>query len=306
MPSALAVFSSLRRRSSCDSGSVRRMPISPYIIRCAAAIPVSSEICAFQPSTGSGARNSRRPLAVGGDDLLVRDRQVDAAALELTLLAQLADLAEQLERLRRGTGVEVLLYTGVVQLGARLHQRALAGRHPCPRPRRRPDRPEQRGADLVGQQRRGTLGQLRRVQRGALVRCVQGLAPLARLEVDRVAGLDERGDVGDRVVHGVAVAVALDVQRLVEIHRVRRIDRDELDLGPVQLRQPRVRLPPPSAASTTSAGNSAGTSSSRRIACSDARNTSGTSSAKCTLCNGTRPLRPSVNAPRRSVAYGSD
>ncbi len=235
------MFSSLRRRSSWDSGSVRRMPISPYIIRCAAPIPVSSEICAFQPSTGSGARNSRRPLAVAGDNFLVRDRQVDAAAFEFALLAQLADLAQQLQRLRRRTGIEILLYAGVVELRARLHQRALAGDVRAFARSVDLDRPEQRRPHLVGQQRRGALGKLRRVQRRALVRRVERLAALARLDVDRVAGLHERRDVGDRVVHGVAVAVALDVQRLVEIHRVRRIDRDELDLGPVQLGQPRVR-----------------------------------------------------------------
>ena len=50
---------------------------------------------------------------------------------------------------------------------------------------------------------------------------------LLRLQVDRVARRDERRDVGDRVVDDVAVAVALDVQRLVEVHRRRRVDRDE-------------------------------------------------------------------------------
>ena len=79
------------------------------------------------------------------------------------------------------------------------------------------DRPQQRRAHLVGQQRRGVLAEHRRVQRHLGVGAVQRLAAAVRLEVDRVAGGDERGDVGDRVVHDVPAAVALEVQRLVEV-----------------------------------------------------------------------------------------
>jgi hypothetical protein len=182
----------------------------------------------------------QRPLAARGDDLLVGNRQIHTAAFELALLAELADLAEQLQRLRRRTGVEVLLHPGVVELRARLHQRAFADHFGAFAGGVDGDRPQQRGPYGVRQQRRGALGQLRRVQRRALVRRVQRLAAPARLEVDRVTGLHERRDVRDRVVHGVAVAGAFDVQGLVEVHRVRRVDRDELDVGPVQLRQPRV------------------------------------------------------------------
>jgi hypothetical protein len=78
------------------------------------------------------------------------------------------------------------------------------------------------------------------VQRGALVRGVERLATAASLDVDRVAGLDEGGDVGDRVVHRVSIAVALDVQGLVQVHRIRRVDGDELDVGAVELGQARV------------------------------------------------------------------
>ena len=45
-------------------------------------MPVSSEICAFHPSTGSGARYWSDQPRVAAIDLLLRERQVDAAALE--------------------------------------------------------------------------------------------------------------------------------------------------------------------------------------------------------------------------------
>ena len=48
-----------RNRSSrvgSAAGTVRRIPTSPESISSAAAMPVMSEIWAFQPSTGNGAR----------------------------------------------------------------------------------------------------------------------------------------------------------------------------------------------------------------------------------------------------------
>ena len=61
------------------------------------------------------------------------------------------------------------------------------------------------------------------------------------LEVDRIPGRHERGDVGDRVVDGESLARSLDENGLIEIQRIRRVDRDELQRGEVQLREPRVR-----------------------------------------------------------------
>jgi hypothetical protein len=88
---------------------------------------------------------------IGGDDLLVRDRQVDAAAVEFTLLAQLADLTQQLQRLRRVAGVEILLHTRVVQLGPGLHQRAFTDDARTFAGRVDGDRPQQGRTDLVSQ-----------------------------------------------------------------------------------------------------------------------------------------------------------
>jgi hypothetical protein len=65
-----------------------------------------------------------------------------------------------------------------------------------------------------------------------------------RSQVDRVTRLDERRDVRDRVVHDVPGAVALDVERLVEVHRGRGVDGDEGDVRPVEVGQPRVRRRP--------------------------------------------------------------
>ena len=60
IPSALAVRRSRFTASSGAGGSVRRMPTLPSIMIEAAAKPVSSEIWAFQDSTGSISRYSRR------------------------------------------------------------------------------------------------------------------------------------------------------------------------------------------------------------------------------------------------------
>ena len=78
------------------------------------------------------------------------------------------------------------------------------------------------------------------MQRDLRVRAVYRLAAAVGLQVDRVARRHEGGDVRDGVVHDVAVAVPLDVQRLVEVHRGLGVDGDEGDVGPVQVREPRL------------------------------------------------------------------
>jgi hypothetical protein len=60
-----------------------------------------------------------------------------------------------------------------------------------------------------------------------------------RLDVHGAARLDERGDVGDRVTDAVAVTTALDVERLVEVHRPERVQRAEWDRRLVRVGEPR-------------------------------------------------------------------
>ena len=60
IPSALAVRRNARTSCSGAGGSVRSTPTFPSIISFAAANPVSSDSWAFQFSTGSIARYSRR------------------------------------------------------------------------------------------------------------------------------------------------------------------------------------------------------------------------------------------------------
>ena len=71
------------------------------------------------------------------------------------------------------------------------------------------------------------------MQRDLAVGAVQRLPAPVGLLVDRVARLEERHHVGDRVVHDVAVAVGLQVHRLVEVHRAGRVDGHELQVGQV-------------------------------------------------------------------------
>lgn len=100
--------------------------------------------------------------------------------------------------------------------------------------------PEQGRAGLAGQQAGGVLAEPGRVQRDAVVGEVEGLDAAAGLGVDRAAGADEGGDVGDRVVHPVAAAgPAGQVHGLVEVAGAGRVDGEEREVGRVVLRQPR-------------------------------------------------------------------
>ena len=70
-----------------------------------------------------------------------------------------------------------------------------------------------------------------------MVRRINGFGTAVRLEVDRVAGSDERRDVNDRVVHLKAAFAARDRVRLVEVTRPRWVERGERDRGQVEVGQ---------------------------------------------------------------------
>jgi hypothetical protein len=69
------------------------------------------------------AQDQGRPAGAVDDDLLLRRGQVDRPALARPGLPQPADLAQQLQRLRRRAGVERALHALVVELRARAHER---------------------------------------------------------------------------------------------------------------------------------------------------------------------------------------
>jgi hypothetical protein len=98
-------------------------------------------------------------------------------------------------------------------------------------------RPDERRTQLAGKQAGCALGELRRVQARVAVGRVERHTASVRLLVERAAGRHEGRDVGDCVPHSIAGAVTFDVQRLVEVLRLRRVDRDELDRGLVHVRQ---------------------------------------------------------------------
>ena len=202
-------------------------------------MPVSSEIWAFHCSDGDlGPELQVPPVALDGD-LLLGQRQGHPAAGRLAGQPQLAHLLEQHQRLVRAAVVDRPLHAGVVELGGGPHPGPLDGDVGALAGRVDLDGPEQGRAHLVGQQGSGALGDQRRVQRHPRVGAVQRHPALVRLEVDRVARRDERREVGDRVGHDVAVAVARDVHGLVEVPRRRRVDRHEGQVGPVEVRHPR-------------------------------------------------------------------
>ena len=177
----------------------------------------------------------RRGRPVG--DFLLRGRQLDRAPGPRPLLPQLPHPFEQLQP---ATRVDVGLHPGVVEpLPAAHHGPAylggleLAGGIEL-------EGPDQRRANLVGQQAGRPLGQHRRVQRGANVWCIEGLAAPVRLQVDHPAGRHERRNVGDGVLHAVAGPPLGQAHGLVEIGAARRVDRQELDPRQVVRREPRL------------------------------------------------------------------
>ncbi len=99
-------------------------------------------------------------------------------------------------------------------------------------------RPDERRPRLVGEQAGGAFGEHGRVEARVAVRRVERLAALMGLRVHRPARRDERSDVGDRVVDAVPGAAALDVERLVEVHRLGRVDGDERDRRLVRVGEP--------------------------------------------------------------------
>ena len=134
--------------------------------------------------------------------------------------------------------VERALDAGVVELLAAADERAAdVDLDALARPR---PRPSSRGAPVASRPAGGCRRprRARRVEARVPVGRVERLAARVRLDVHRAAGGDERGDVGDRVEDAVAAVAALEVERLVEIHRLGRVDRDERDVRLFGVRQP--------------------------------------------------------------------
>ena len=184
-------------------------------------------------------------------DLLLGHRQARSAPAALELDPLQPDLLEQQEPLVGRAVVDGLLHPLVVQPVGAAHHRpvdhdlgALAvglERHV----------PDERRAGLAGEQAGRVLTQHRWVERRALVGGVDGLPAAAGLGVDGSPGPDEGRHVGDGVADAVAVTGALDVQRLVEVHRPGRVDGEERQrrsrrarAGREPRRQPSPRTPP--------------------------------------------------------------
>ena len=189
------------------------------------------------------------PAAVLVDDLLLGQRQRHPAARRLAGQPQLADLAQEREHLVGGAGVELGLDARRIDSLARDLTRARSTVTSVPSPVASTLILHTRaGRTWSGSSEPASSEIDRRVQRDLGVGAVEGLAAAVGLHVDRVAGRDERREVGDGVVHDEAVAGALEMHRLVEVHRRRRVDGHERQVGQVEVRQSRVggglRRPP--------------------------------------------------------------
>ena len=78
------------------------------------------------------------------------------------------------------------------------------------------------------------------VEGNRAVGSVKGLPAAVGFPVQRPARFDERSDGGDGVSKEVTVAFAFDEERLVEVERAGRIDRDEGDVAPVDEAGPEI------------------------------------------------------------------
>ncbi len=192
------------------------------------------------PAVGGGGRAVAEDVAARGLlDLLLGHGEADPAALALLLLAQPADGGEQDELLVGAAGVHGALDGRVVEPAVRADHGAPQVGEDDGAVLVQVELPEQRGAGFAGQQAGRVLGEPGGVQRHRPVGEVEGLHPAAGLLVDGPAGADERGDVGDGVVHPVAAAGAVgEVHRLVEVAGAGRVDGEQRQFGGVVVGQP--------------------------------------------------------------------
>ncbi len=140
-----------RPRDGSGCGSVRSSPTPAASMIWAAAIPVSSEISAFQASTSSRLPDLHGPAAVRrAHHLLLGQLQLDRPAAHGQLPAQPAQLGQRRDGRVQPARLVVGLHARVVEPGPGAHQRAahvdrdrLAGLRPgrwstAPRPAGRP------------------------------------------------------------------------------------------------------------------------------------------------------------------------
>jgi hypothetical protein len=73
---------------------------------------------------------------------------------------------------------------------------------------------------------------------GAGMRHVHGDTPLPRFMVDGIARPHEPADIGNGVMQHNVVARHFDGERLVKVSAARRVEREEVHVGPIDVRRP--------------------------------------------------------------------
>ncbi len=176
-----------------------------------------------------------RVRAIGvAHDLLAGRGDAHPSALAFPIEQSLAELPEQRDRRRRVAAVERGLHLHVRLRGSAAHGGAFTARHDRARVLVELEGPEERGSIDVGQQARRALTERVGIERRATVGEVQGLAARERLPVEGTAGCDERGHVGDRVVHPEPGPLPLGMEGLVEVAAPGRVDGHELEVSRVE------------------------------------------------------------------------
>jgi hypothetical protein len=175
----------------------------------------------------------QRPARALLHDLLLRRRQGDAVPVAFAFFPEPSDLLQEHQDVVGGSVVECPLDGAEVELGPAPHDRATHVDRDAFSGGVEVHRPQQGGTVLSGQEAGRALTQDFGMQRCPAIRSVERQAAPMGLLVERPERIDERCHVGDRVVDPIARTAALDVNRLVEITRLRRVDRHQRQVGPV-------------------------------------------------------------------------
>ena len=159
--------------------------------------------------------------------------QVDGGAAQARRLAQGADLGQKRDGRMQTACHEIGVDALVIEAGAGLDKGALDVEGGYLAGGVELEGPEDGGAGCIGKQAGGVLRQGCGMQACGLIRQVDGLAALEALDFQRRARRDERHNISDGVVDGVAGGGGLDVDGLVQVHGAGRVDGHQRDVARV-------------------------------------------------------------------------
>ena len=233
-PSPAAATRSRSTAAGVGVGMVRSRPSPPSSMMLAADMPVEQRDLGVPLLGRDRGTQHQAPVGAVGLELLLRDRQVDGAAVEAAFEQEPTELRQQRDRVGQRARVGVGLHGRVVELGAAAHQRPLNAHarswHRRRRGRWSRGRPGRSGRAAGSRRPRtgspGAVAPCRRAGR----RSVRGARsrPPGRRRARRTRRR-RRSHSG----RGTRRLAASEVHRLIQVARGRRVDGDEGHIGAV-------------------------------------------------------------------------